>query len=120
MSECTTCSYYGKHLEGPSEAMPWPCIECPGGEKYVERGKRKHQVPLRIQLADAEHRLTELQEAVRWEREARSREVRVEMSNWLPGLYMRHGEEYTDAVQEELERIHECAVEAVDALVGGN
>jgi hypothetical protein len=31
---------------------------------------------------------------------------------------MRHGEEYTDSVQEELERIHECAVEAVDAMVG--
>jgi hypothetical protein len=34
--------------------MPWPCIECPGGEKYVERGKRKHKVPLRIQLAEVE------------------------------------------------------------------
>jgi hypothetical protein len=66
----------------------------------------------------AERRLAELQEAVRWEREARSREVWVEMSNWLPVLYMRHGEEHTDAVQEELGRIHECAVEAVDALVG--
>jgi hypothetical protein len=62
--------------------------------------------------------LAALKTAVRAEREADSPEVWEAMSNGLPRLYMRHGEEYTDAVQEELERIHECAVEAVDALVG--
>jgi hypothetical protein len=63
VSECTTCSYYGKHLDGPSEAMPWPCIECAGGEKYVARGQRKRQVPLRVQLAEAEKELASLKNA---------------------------------------------------------
>ena len=71
-----------------------------------------------LRVAELAGRADALVEAVRWERETDSREVWVEMSNWLPGLYMRHGEDYTDAVQEELERIHECAVEAVDALAG--
>ena len=69
MSECTTCSYYGKHLEKRAEDMPWPCVECAGGEKYAERGKRKHQVPLRVQLAELLARHNALVEAVKWERE---------------------------------------------------
>ena len=64
MSECTTCTYYGRHLDGPAERMPWPCAECAGGEKYVERGKRKHQVPLRAQLAALLARHNALREAV--------------------------------------------------------
>lgn len=64
MSECTTCSYYGKHLKCRAEDMPWPCVECAGGEKYVERGKRKHQVLLRVQLAELEARHNALVEAV--------------------------------------------------------
>lgn len=69
-SECTTCSYYGKHLEKRTEDMPWPCIECPGGEKYIERGKRKHQVPLRVQLAELEARHNALVKAVKKEHAA--------------------------------------------------
>ena len=72
MSECTTCSYYGKHLEGRAEDMPWPCVECAGGEKYVERGKRKHQVPLRVQIAPLLARHNALREAVKAEIAARN------------------------------------------------
>lgn len=115
MSECTTCSYYGKHLEGPAERLPWPCGECEGGEMYVERGKRKHRSPLRIQLADAERRLAELVEAVRWEREC-FQDIRPLVA-WAD-LYVRHGEDYVDSVADDLRAIQAAARAAVDALVG--
>ena len=62
--------------------------------------------------------LAALRNAARWEREAGSQEAWEAMANGLPRLYLSHGEEYTDEVQDELGHILECAVEAVDALVG--
>ena len=66
MSECTTCTYYGRHLSGPSESLPWPCAECAGGEKYIERGKRKRAAPIRVQNEALRARVARLEEALRF------------------------------------------------------
>ena len=133
MSECTTCSYYGKHLEGRAEDMPWPCAECAGGEKYVERGKRKHQVPLRVQLAELLARHTALVEyeavllgklgtmeaekkdynalveAVAWERECE------EIRTWL--IMTKRYPKKTSARWELYDEFY-CARAEVDRLLG--
>ena len=41
MSECTTCAHYGPHMDGPAEDMPFPCIVCECGERYVEMGQKE-------------------------------------------------------------------------------
>ena len=94
MSECTTCSYYGKHLEKRAEDMPWPCVECAGGEKYAERGKRKHQVPLRVQLAELLARHNALVEAVKWERECEGFDPFFHSSFTAPSWLSRHAESH--------------------------
>lgn len=106
MSECTTCTYYGKHLEGRAELMPWPCVECAGGEKYVERGKRKHQVPLRAQLATLLTRHTALVEAVAWERECVFAFADDDWSFW-----------FDDCARDELVVTVNAACDFTDALV---
>lgn len=108
MSECTTCSYYGRHLDGRAEDMPWPCVECEGGEKYVERGKRRHRVPLRVQLAAILASHNALREAVAWEREF------DEVLVWLvqTGRYPRDmGGKYDLAAERD------CARSEVDRLI---
>ena len=40
MSECTTCHYNGPHMHREQLDMPWPCIVCECGEKYVEKGTK--------------------------------------------------------------------------------
>ena len=66
-------------------------------------------------LYDAERRLAELVEAVRWEREC-CQDIRP-LTAWAD-LYARHGEAYVDDVAEDLRAIQDAARAAVDALVG--
>lgn len=66
MSECSTCTYNGKHLELSFEQMPWPCSECSGGELYVERGKRKRKTPLRIKIEIVETKIRTLEKALEY------------------------------------------------------
>lgn len=64
MSECTTCTYYGKHLDGRAEDMPWPCVECESGEKYVKRGSRKNKVPVMVKNSILIVRIAELEREI--------------------------------------------------------
>jgi hypothetical protein len=65
-----------------------------------------------------ERRLVELQEAVRWERECAMPNMAGVISKYTHHLYMRHGQDYLDEIQEEYDAMIDCARAAVDALVG--
>ncbi|MBU1039731.1 MAG: hypothetical protein KKF77_01360 [Proteobacteria bacterium] len=54
MSECTTCHHYGPHMHGAAHDMPWPCIVCEGGEKYVQKGTKPPRKTLRDRCAQLE------------------------------------------------------------------
>lgn len=47
MSECATCHYYGPHMSGEQFNMPWPCIVCECGERYVEKGTKPRRKTVR-------------------------------------------------------------------------
>jgi len=66
----------------------------------------------------AERRLVELQEAVRWERECSMQNMAGAISQYTHHLYMTHGEDYLDEIQEEYEAIVDAARAAVDARAG--
>lgn len=57
---CETCHYYGPHMNGKAYDLPWPCICCESGEKYVEKGtkpKRKNMQDRIDQLENENHLL---------------------------------------------------------------
>jgi hypothetical protein len=54
MSSCGTCTYNGPHMHGDAHDMPWPCICCEQGEKYVEKGQRPPRKKLRDRCAQLE------------------------------------------------------------------
>lgn len=64
MSECITCTYYGKHLEGDGDKLPWPCVECHYGERYVKKGERKPPAPIKAELAALREQVKVLREAL--------------------------------------------------------
>lgn len=59
----------------------------------------------------------ELVEAVRWEMECSMPNMAGVISDYTHHLYMTHGEDYLDEIQEEYEEIVAAARAAVDALV---
>jgi len=54
MSDCSTCTHYGPHMSRESHDLPWPCIVCECGEKYVEKGKRPPRKTLRDRCSQLE------------------------------------------------------------------
>ena len=99
----------------------WDAAYAEGVERMdydTEDGRAQRALSaLRGHYAALETRHNALREAVEWEREC-CQDIRPLVA-WA-GLYVRHGEDYVDAIAEALREIQDAARAEVDMLIGEN